>query len=168
MALRTYNPITPGLRQLVLVDRSQLWKGKPVKALTEGRAEPAGRNAHGHITARRRGGGHKRTHCRFGPFQARRPLSGEAFAPCRPRPSRENTYDSSLFRIIQIPPGPQSKPGPANPSPAKLIQIKTLGFTWLYSSESGLINGLQPIPNKNFSPCLSPCRQAPRTARLRF
>ncbi len=62
MALRTYNPITPSLRQLVLVDRSQLWKGKPVKALTEGRSEAAGRNQHGHITARRRGGGHKRTY----------------------------------------------------------------------------------------------------------
>jgi large subunit ribosomal protein L2 len=62
MALKTYNPITPGLRQLVLVDRSQLWKGKPVKALTEGRAESAGRNAHGHITTRRRGGGHKRNY----------------------------------------------------------------------------------------------------------
>ncbi|MBI4725488.1 MAG: 50S ribosomal protein L2, partial [Rhodomicrobium sp.] len=56
MALRKYNPITPGLRQLVLVDRSQLWKGKPVKALTEGRAESAGRNVHGRITSRRRGG----------------------------------------------------------------------------------------------------------------
>ncbi len=63
---------------------------------------------------------------------------------------RESTYDSSLFRIIQIPPDPQSKPGQANPSPAKPIQIKTLGFTWSYSSESGLINGLQRIPNKNF------------------
>ena len=62
MALRKYNPITPGLRQLVLVDRSQLWKGKPVKALTEGRSESAGRNVHGHITSRRRGGGHKRTY----------------------------------------------------------------------------------------------------------
>src|SRR5271166_4322135 len=62
MALRTFNPITPSLRQLVLIDRSQLWKGKPVKALTEGRSESAGRNVHGRITARRRGGGHKRTY----------------------------------------------------------------------------------------------------------
>jgi large subunit ribosomal protein L2 len=31
MALKTFNPITPSLRQLVLVDRSELWKGKPVK-----------------------------------------------------------------------------------------------------------------------------------------
>ena len=37
MALKTYNPTTPGQRQLVMVDRSALYKGKPVKALTEGK-----------------------------------------------------------------------------------------------------------------------------------
>ncbi len=62
MALKTYNPTSPGRRQLVLVDRSELWKGKPVKKLTEGRSEKAGRNNHGRITARRRGGGHKRNY----------------------------------------------------------------------------------------------------------
>ena len=36
MALKSYNPITPSTRQLVLVDRSALYKGKPVKGLTEG------------------------------------------------------------------------------------------------------------------------------------
>jgi large subunit ribosomal protein L2 len=60
MALKTYKPTSPSKRQLVLVDRSSLWKGSPVKALTEGRSEKAGRNNHGRITARRRGGGHKR------------------------------------------------------------------------------------------------------------
>ena len=62
MALKTYNPTSPGRRQLVLVDRSELWKGKPVKTLTEGRSEKAGRNNHGRITAFRRGGGHKRSY----------------------------------------------------------------------------------------------------------
>ena len=62
MALKTYNPTSPGRRQLILVDRSELWKGKPVKNLTEGLTEKAGRNNHGRITARRRGGGHKRTY----------------------------------------------------------------------------------------------------------
>src|SRR3954465_8017262 len=60
MALKTYKPITPSLRQLVIVDRSGLWKGKPVKALTRGKSEAGGRNNHGHITAHHRGGGHKR------------------------------------------------------------------------------------------------------------
>ncbi|MGD9867388.1 MAG: 50S ribosomal protein L2 [Hyphomicrobiales bacterium] len=60
MALKTFKPTTPGQRQLVLVDRSHLWKGEPVKSLTEGLTKKAGRNNHGRITARRRGGGHKR------------------------------------------------------------------------------------------------------------
>jgi large subunit ribosomal protein L2 len=62
MALKTYNPTTPGQRQLVLVDRSGLWKGKPVKALTEGLTKSGGRNNLGRLTARRRGGGHKRAY----------------------------------------------------------------------------------------------------------
>jgi len=60
MALKTYNPVTPGRRGLVLVDRATLWKGKPVKALTEGLTKKGGRNNAGRITAFRRGGGHKR------------------------------------------------------------------------------------------------------------
>lgn len=62
MALKKYNPTTPGQRGLVLVDRSDLHKGKPVKALTEGLTKSGGRNNNGRITARRRGGGHKRTY----------------------------------------------------------------------------------------------------------
>ncbi|MEX0590776.1 MAG: 50S ribosomal protein L2 [Xanthobacteraceae bacterium] len=60
MALKTYKPATPGLRQLVLVDREGLWKGKPVKALTEGKRATGARNNLGRITVRFRGGGHKR------------------------------------------------------------------------------------------------------------
>jgi large subunit ribosomal protein L2 len=60
MALKTFKPMTPGQRNLVLVDRSGLWKGRPVKTLTEGLTGKGGRNNHGRITARRRGGGHKR------------------------------------------------------------------------------------------------------------
>ena len=60
MALKKFNPTTPGRRGLVLVNRAGLWKGKPVKALTEGLNKKGGRNNAGRITARRRGGGHKR------------------------------------------------------------------------------------------------------------
>ncbi len=62
MALKTYNPTTPSQRNLVLVDRSALWKGKPVKTLTVGLTKSGGRNNKGRITARRRGGGHKRAY----------------------------------------------------------------------------------------------------------
>jgi len=60
MALKSYKPVTPSLRQLVIVDRAGLWKGKPLKELTAGKVDSGGRNNHGHITARHRGGGHKR------------------------------------------------------------------------------------------------------------
>lgn len=62
MALRTFRPTSPGRRQLVIVDRSELHKGKPVKALTEGLTKSGGRNNAGRVTAYRHGGGHKRTY----------------------------------------------------------------------------------------------------------
>src|ERR1043165_9372052 len=62
MALKTFEPVTPSLRELVLVDRSDLWKGKPVKALTEGLRGTGGRNNTGRITMWQRGGGHKRAY----------------------------------------------------------------------------------------------------------
>ena len=62
MALKTFKPITPSLRQLVIVDRSELYKGKPVKKLTEGQSSSGGRNNNGRITVRFRGGGHKQAY----------------------------------------------------------------------------------------------------------
>ena len=62
MALKTFNPTTPGQRQLVMVDRSALYKGKPIKALTEGKRGTGGRNNNGRITVRFRGGGHKKAY----------------------------------------------------------------------------------------------------------
>ena len=71
MALKKFNPTTPGRRGLVLVNRAGLWKGDPVKALTEGLTKKGGRNNTGRITARRRGGGHKRLY-RMVDFKRRR------------------------------------------------------------------------------------------------
>jgi large subunit ribosomal protein L2 len=62
MALKSFKPVTPSLRQLVIVDRSELYKGKPVKQLTEGKSSKGGRNNYGRITVRFRGGGHKQTY----------------------------------------------------------------------------------------------------------
>ncbi len=62
MALKSFKPITPGQRQLVIVDRSGLYRGKPVKKLTEGLTKKGGRNNTGRITARRIGGGSKRAY----------------------------------------------------------------------------------------------------------
>ena len=62
MALKQFKPVTPSLRGTVLIDRSDLYKGKPVKTLTEGQHSHGGRNNHGRITTRFRGGGHKQTY----------------------------------------------------------------------------------------------------------
>ena len=71
MALKTYNPVTPGQRQLVLIDRSGLHSGAPVKALTEGKTSSGGRNNSGSITSRYRGGGHKKAYSKVD-FKRRR------------------------------------------------------------------------------------------------
>jgi large subunit ribosomal protein L2 len=62
MALKTFNPTSPGRRELVLIDKSGLYKGKPVKALTEGLKSKGGRNNLGRVTVRHRGGGAKRAY----------------------------------------------------------------------------------------------------------
>src|ERR1700712_3197867 len=70
MALKHFNPVTASLRGTVLIDRSELWKGKPVKALTEGKSHSGGRNNHGRTTSFFRGGGHKQSY-RFVDFKRR-------------------------------------------------------------------------------------------------
>lgn len=60
MSLKNFKPITPGQRGLILTEKSQLFKGRPIKSLVTGLSNSGGRNNHGHITARRKGGGHKR------------------------------------------------------------------------------------------------------------
>lgn len=60
MALKKFRPMTPGTRDMVLIDRSELYKGRPYKPLTVGLKKSGGRNNMGRITTRHRGGGHKR------------------------------------------------------------------------------------------------------------
>ncbi len=60
MALKHYNPTSPGRRQLVLVDKSELHKGRPEKSLVEGLTKSGGRGGNGRIAVRFRGGGAKR------------------------------------------------------------------------------------------------------------
>ncbi len=61
MALKNYKAITPTLRQLITIDRSELWKGSPLKILTTKVGEQSGRNNLGHITVRHKSGGHKKS-----------------------------------------------------------------------------------------------------------
>jgi large subunit ribosomal protein L2 len=62
MALKSFSPVTPSLRGTILIDRSDLWKGKPVKGLTHGKSHSGGRNNHGRTTSFFRGGGHKQSY----------------------------------------------------------------------------------------------------------
>ena len=71
MALKNYNPVTSSQRGLILVDKSALWKGKPVKALTEGKRKTGGRNNKGHVTSRGMAGGHKQKY-RYIDFKRRK------------------------------------------------------------------------------------------------
>ena len=97
MALKTYNPTTPGLRQLALVDRSELYKGKPVKALTDGKSEKGGRNNTGRITVRFRGGGHKQAY-RIIDFKRRKfDAAGDG------RAARIRSQPHQLHRADQLP-----------------------------------------------------------------
>lgn len=72
MALKTFNPTSPGRRQLVLVNRSGLHKGRPEKSLTEGLTKSGGRNNTGRITSRRMGGGAKTLYRRIDFKRAKR------------------------------------------------------------------------------------------------
>lgn len=90
MALKQFNPVTPSLRGTVLIDRKELYKGKPVKGLTEGKSSSGGRNNHGRTTSRFRGGGHKRSY-RIVDFKRR-------FAR-RPRHRRSDCRLASRLRL---------------------------------------------------------------------
>ena len=71
MALKNYKPTSPARRGLILVDKSGLYKGKPVKALTEGKRKTGGRNNKGHVTSRGIAGGHKQKY-RYIDFKRRK------------------------------------------------------------------------------------------------
>ena len=71
MALKNYNPTSPARRGLILVDKSGLHKGKPVKSLTEGKRKTGGRNNKGHVTSRGIAGGHKQKY-RYVDFKRRK------------------------------------------------------------------------------------------------
>ena len=103
MALKTFKPVTPSLRQLVIVDRGELYKGKPVKALTEGKIGTGGRNNLGRVTVRFRGGGHKQAY-RYVDFK-RRERPGEAATVERIEYDPNRT---AFIALVRYPDGEQS------------------------------------------------------------
>src|SRR3981081_1116988 len=102
MALKTFNPTTPSQRHLVIVDRGELWKGKPIKALTEGLRQKGGRNNTGRITMRWRGGGHKRRY-RIIDFKRKKDDSPAVVERLEYDPNR-----TAFIALIRYPDGEQS------------------------------------------------------------
>jgi large subunit ribosomal protein L2 len=102
MALKTFNPTTPSQRHHVAVDRSELWKGKPVKGLTEGLKQKGGRNNAGRITVRWRGGGHKRRY-RVVDFKRRKDDAPATVERLEYDPNR-----TAFIALIRYPDGEQS------------------------------------------------------------
>src|SRR4051794_7175810 len=102
MALKTFNPTTPSQRHLVIVDRGELWKGKPVKTLTEGLRQKGGRNNTGRTTVRWRGGGHKRRY-RLVDFKRRKDDAPATVERLEYDPNR-----TALIALIPYPGGEES------------------------------------------------------------
>ncbi len=139
MSLKLFKPVTPGRRQLVLVDRSELWKGDPEKSLTEGLRKQGGRNNTGRITVRHQGGGHKR---RYRMIDFKRRTAGIATVERLEYDPNRTSFialvryeDQSLSYIIapqrlkvgdKIESGPKSDIKPGNALPLRNIPIGTL------------------------------------------
>jgi large subunit ribosomal protein L2 len=140
MALKTYKPVTPSMRQLVLVDRSELWRGKPVKGLTEGLRKSGGRNNLGRVTMWHRGGGHKRRY-RLVDFKRRKFGVGAAVERLEYDPNRSAfialiKYDDGELAYIlapqrlkagdQVVSGERVDVKPGNAMPLKSIPVGTI------------------------------------------
>ena len=65
MAVKSHKPTPPGRRTMTIASFDEITRSKPEKRLTKGKGEKAGRNNHGRITARLRGGGHPRKYRRI-------------------------------------------------------------------------------------------------------
>ncbi|WP_419814079.1 50S ribosomal protein L2 [Glacieibacterium sp.] len=102
MALKSYNPTSPGRRGLILVDRSALHKGRPVKSLTEGLRKSGGRNNMGHATARGIAGGHKQLY-RIVDFKRRTWDEAATVERLEYDPNR-----SAFIALVKYPDGKQS------------------------------------------------------------
>lgn len=93
MALKKFRPVTPSNRFRSVSSFDEITRSTPEKSLTEGLSKKAGRNHHGRITMRRRGGGHKR---RYRKIDFRRNKTGV------PGTVREIEYDPNRSARIAL------------------------------------------------------------------
>jgi large subunit ribosomal protein L2 len=140
MALKTYNPTSKGLRQLITVDRSELWNGAPEKSLTVSKTGSGGRNNTGRITSWQKGGGHKR---RYRLIDFKRNKHGvpakvlrleydpnrTAFIALIEYKDGEKSYilaPQGLKANMSVMSGPQAEVAPGNALPLKNIPVGTM------------------------------------------
>jgi large subunit ribosomal protein L2 len=64
MGIKKFRPVTPGTRTRSVLENEGVTRKGPERSLTESLSSSGGRNHHGHMTVRRRGGGHKRRYRR--------------------------------------------------------------------------------------------------------
>ena len=77
MTLKTFRPYTKSTRGTVIIEKKNLWKGKPIKSLTLGKKSVSGRNNLGRITSRRRGSGHKKKFRKIDFFRNKHDIEAE-------------------------------------------------------------------------------------------
>ena len=140
MALKQFNPTSPGQRGLVLIDRSGLYKGGPVKKLTEGLTKTGGRNNSGNVTAWHRGGGQKRRYRKIDFKRTKQGMSATVerleYDPNRTAFIALITYEDGEQAYILAPQrlaagdkveaGPQADIKPGNALPLANIPVGTL------------------------------------------
>lgn len=151
MALKNVTPNTPGQRQLIKIDRSELWKGKPVKSLTQGSSHQGGRNNTGHITIRHRGRGHKQCY-RLIDFRRRKVDMPATIQRIEYDPNRTSfialiKYEDSTLSYILAP--QRLKPGDTIISSNQRIDIKIGNAMCLrYIPVGTIIHNIEMKPGK--------------------
>lgn len=151
MALKLFNPTTPSTRQLVLVSRKELWKGKPEKSLVVPKTSSGGRSNTGRITVRHRGGGVKQKYRIIDFKRDRLELSGVVerleYDPNRTAFIALIKYDDSSLSYILAP--QKLKEGDKVISSASFVDVKPGNCTFLKNIPLGtFIHNIEIKPGK--------------------
>src|SRR5207245_10378513 len=110
MGIRQFKPVTPATRFRSVSDFEEITKGTPEKSLVEPLRRTGGRNNKGHITARYRGGGHKRQYrridCRRDKFGVPAKVAAVEYDPNRTARIARLPYADGAQRSLVAPEGP--------------------------------------------------------------
>ncbi|MBZ0268411.1 50S ribosomal protein L2 [bacterium] len=140
MAIKKYKPYTPSRRYITTSDFSDVTTSTPEKSLLEPLRKSGGRNHHGHVTARHRGGGHKRAYRRIDFHRDKHGIPGKVstieYDPNRNARIALVVYADGEKRYIiaplglsvgdRIESGPEVDPRAGNSLPLSAIRLGTL------------------------------------------